>query len=312
MGKFVRALLFSGVLVIGLCGSAATTSKSAAKSDDFAEFQAFVESTGEGSGRLQDAERATRVGETFDRMFGALVQNDNFADLPDDELVLIFKASGLANSYDGSPRRAEQLLKLTLEKKRRNLSEANDMSIAFNSLLRARLFVSAGVLRNSQPELANEVLPDVIERHEGASPSWYERGEDAEGGTPVLTRRAANIERGSKIIVVAHPRCHFTLGAATAIAAEPALSRIFASHSDWIMPPTRGLELAALQEWDDEFPVFSIKLAHSLEDWSLIDGWDTPRFYFLRDGKIVDTVIGWPKEGRMNELKAAVTRLNVD
>lgn len=46
--------------------------------------------------------------------------------------------------------------------------------------------------------------------------------------------------------------------------------------------------------------------AYDLGEWPMIDDWATPIFYFLRDGRLVAKVIGWPRGGRVAGLETAI------
>ena len=47
-----------------------------------------------------------------------------------------------------------------------------------------------------------------------------------------------------------------------------------------------------------------------MRDWPQFDSWATPVFYFMREGRVVATVTGWPKEGRARELHQAFARMD--
>lgn len=38
----------------------------------------------------------------------------------------------------------------------------------------------------------------------------------------------------------------------------------------------------------------------------MLDRWETPTFYFFRQGKVVAKVVGWPGRGRKPEVRSAL------
>jgi len=52
-------------------------------------------------------------------------------------------------------------------------------------------------------------------------------------------------------------------------------------------------------------------LAYDYHEWPMIDRWYTPVFYFLRNGRLVSEVIGWPRAGRKTEIVAALQNVGL-
>jgi hypothetical protein len=51
-----------------------------------------------------------------------------------------------------------------------------------------------------------------------------------------------------------------------------------------------------------------MEFAYKREEWPMIERWETPVFYFFRDGRVVGKVIGWPVAGRKNEIRRSLRR----
>ena len=47
------------------------------------------------------------------------------------------------------------------------------------------------------------------------------------------------------------------------------------------------------------------------KEWPLIESWQTPGFYFIKDGTIVASVIGWPGDQQLETLKDAFRRIGL-
>lgn len=296
----ISTLFVAGLLAV------ATAPKASELPDQVSAFKAAVEVAGQGKSRLARGPLARFVAEQFDATLRKHFEAHAIPVLDDDDLLKLFDATDTASFYEGSPKRARQLTKLAIEMQRRNLLDKDKLESVFNALLQARLFASASVLKAAHAELDLEVVPEVSETHDGATPSWYV----LEGKTS-LKREAAPLQTGAQILVISHPFCHFSENAAVAINRDPALQETFTAHSTWVLPPDRSMTLEAMHDWREEHPGLDIALAYGLDEWSQFKEWDTPTFYFLRDGKIIDTVIGWPKEGRVAELNAALEKIGL-
>lgn len=108
-----------------------------------------------------------------------------------------------------------------------------------------------------------------------------------------FVRRGLSFGKQTQIIAIGG--CHFADDAMRDIDADPELQRAFA-NARWLLPQeatgsldrTRDSRLVAVYR-RDEYP--------------MTDEWSSPVFYFLRDGAVVHKVVGWPKQGRRDELR---------
>jgi len=54
-------------------------------------------------------------------------------------------------------------------------------------------------------------------------------------------------------------------------------------------------------------------LAERREDWPFIKAWSTPTFHVLKDGQLIGSFEGWPREqGRRLQLAALLRHAGVD
>ena len=80
---------------------------------------------------------------------------------------------------------------------------------------------------------------------------------------------------------------------------------MFVKYAMDVVPPGRAFESELVGEWNAAHPGFLLSFLHAREDWPMFRSFATPTFYFFRDGQLVATVEGWPKEGRRDALIAA-------
>lgn len=110
------------------------------------------------------------------------------------------------------------------------------------------------------------------------------------------------------IVVVSSPLCHFSAAVGRAIASDRRLGLDF-ENSLWLVPPEGNLHLREIQQWNESHPGMDMALTYQWTDWSRIDGWQTPTFFFFHDGRVVERIVGWPLDGsRKGELLAAAER----
>lgn len=114
--------------------------------------------------------------------------------------------------------------------------------------------------------------------------------------------------KSKEIIMVAHPHCHFCFNAATAISKDQTLKQFFKKNVHLISPPDGNIQTEPLHDWFDRFPFLEIKYIANFSDFPMIDYWGTPTFYFLENGKVIDKITGWPKQGRMKELNSKINK----
>lgn len=105
---------------------------------------------------------------------------------------------------------------------------------------------------------------------------------------------------GPAIVLVTYDGCGFNANFQQYLQTQPALAKVFASFS--IQIASVGMQLS-------ENPAIYDVYQHS--QWPEIDIWDSPVFYFYLDGRLQGSVIGWPKEGRVAELKEHLERIGL-
>ncbi|KJV32491.1 hypothetical protein VI08_12180 [Luteibacter yeojuensis] len=181
--------------------------------------------------------------------------------------------------------------------------QARDM---FGALFRARDFKGLLAFR-AVTRKAPEVAPITLDGQ--LSPRGLHRTLVVDGAT-VVRADVVDLARGAHIVVVASPGCHFSRDAAQAIEHDPRLAGILGGHSTWIEPTGSATDLKPWVAWNAGHPTLRIDLAASDKAWPEVTRWETPTFLFFKDGKVVDTVVGWPKEGNGPAIEKAWAHAN--
>jgi hypothetical protein len=172
----------------------------------------------------------------------------------------------------------------------------------YESLVKTRNFEQAREFREDQGALGAhwDTLPDTIKVTEDQPGHRYWEV-DREGRGIELKRWVPDPE--AAILVVSNPDCHFANAALRDIAEDAVLAEHFSSHAVWVTPQNGLLNLARLAAWNSAKPQFRHGILHIESEWPEIPKLSsTPSFYFFRNGELVHHVIGWPSEGRREEL----------
>jgi len=194
-------------------------------------------------------------------------------------------------------------LRLLHALERRGQLTETDASRLHRIFIDERRFSEASQLQRRFPTL--EAIPHLERQPIQATRTvWRVTPERA------LSQMDAPALEGAQLLVIGDPRCHFTVRAAEAIDDDADMGPLF-EDSIWLVPPGPSLNMNAITEWEAQFPWAPLSLANQRAEWPQVDDWATPNFYFLRDGVVEATVVGWPKEGRKTELMEAAAKVGL-
>lgn len=224
------------------------------------------------------------------------------------ELTNLFKAVHLVNFYQPRKERVEFLQKTYALLASSGIAYPKLAHDLYKGLIVARMFGEASKF-SAKPK--NAVLPQ------------YSEPETIEEGTQSIMRLTADghqlrrepfvIDDSAQVIIVSHPNCNFTRKAFTAIGREPLLSDIIADRSTLIMPAPSGLTINSVIDWNasDQYGKYPMNYVYREINWREIDEWGTPIFYFFDEGEIKAKLVGWPKEGHMEQLKINLKQIGL-
>lgn len=296
-------IIFVASLLVLLFGSADTFGQGRIPvREHHHSFYSFVRELGTRATLRQDA-RSRLVQETYDEKFGGMFRDDVLGSLPKEDLHLLFDAASLASfeNPDG-PSYKDALMAL-----RALGANASDREIraAQGMLFQSRKFheLDALSVRYADRELAK--YPKFEPQKTAGMHEVL-----AFSGTHLVNKNV-EIGRGPRVVVVAHPLCHFTQNAMKAISRNAQLTEAMSNIAVWIAPPDRNMDFAAFSQWQDVYPGAPILTAYSYSRWPELGDWGTPTFYFFEDGQPIETVVGWPEGGRMADLKKGLAKIGI-
>ena len=126
-----------------------------------------------------------------------------------------------------------------------------------------------------------------------------------------LTRREVPVSQGAVVVVVGSPSCYFSRLATEAIEHDTELGPVMTKHAIWLIPQSVIRDFGTISRWNEIHPGARFSLIYRQEEWSFLASSATPTFYFLKDGKLVSTVVGWPGPEQKDALRAALAGVGI-
>lgn len=224
--------------------------------------------------------------------------------------VVFMSAAALA------PRALPTMRRIVSELEQRGEDVGEPLRALYKSYVLAREFAGARALVARYPTLSGlELVPPIVPTVGMPETVSATTAEASSRATWRLTSEAAlartnrAIPNGFFVVAIVAPQCHFSTRAMNAIVRDAELGSIFA-NAIWLVPPAESLDTALVQQWNTANPRYQFEHVNSVSEWPEVEYWDTPQFYFLANGRVIDTVVGWPREGRKNALRAASEKTN--
>ena len=178
------------------------------------------------------------------------------------------------------------------ELKARGVTTAEQARSLQHSAIANRRFDQARNLANAFPDSGLETIPTtrVPDNDEVQWPRVWRFDSESEE----LVQRGIDPE-GLDWIIQASPGCGFARAAMQAFRSDPELSPLLNARLIWLLPPGWTLDLESQRSWNEAHPDSPMLLMHDGEEWPfLADLALSPQFVRLRDGQVVETIVGWP------------------
>lgn len=110
-----------------------------------------------------------------------------------------------------------------------------------------------------------------------------------------------------QIVAVVHPACAFSVRALSEIEQRPQLQWL-RDNLLLVIPPDASLPLDGILEWNAAHPKLRMHPMYLRADWKPLASLDTPTFYLVRDGHVIDSFEGWPNPQGLAALRAGLSR----
>ncbi|MGH8194651.1 MAG: hypothetical protein ACREQ8_09660 [Woeseiaceae bacterium] len=179
-------------------------------------------------------------------------------------------------------------------------------------LLTFRLFDEARAFRREHPDQGLPAPPPIVPLSSTPADNARTVLRFINHGF-ALERQAIDLRSTATVLVIGHPQCHFSQDAVAAIAADPELSRAMSAAAIWLADPFTSLTDGVIEGWNREHPAYAYRYVEYQSDWPEVNYWGTPTFYFMKDGRLIKKVVGWPNdsaEERKEALRAGLRAID--
>ncbi|NHZ35862.1 hypothetical protein [Massilia rubra] len=218
-------------------------------------------------------------------------------------LQQLFNAADIAEFYTGDPRFANHMRDAFDALARIGEHKNSDSQKMYEAYISTEQFSQAASFIQKYPSSHLAMPPTVLGEtvRKSGEKLWHVDFDTAE-----IRQVPFVFPKGLFVIVLSATRCHFTHNAVSDIEADPELQQLLAGRTLWLSRVDRGFDLSQIQSWNQQHPAFTMSLASDLSSWKQIAFWETPTFYFFKDGVLVDRMSGWPTKGRKQELSRLI------
>ncbi len=229
-------------------------------------------------------------------------------DRKNDELHALYRLQFNILFWTGSTDDFNLLQKIYSELEFRKILSRNEMRDFFRALITARKFELVDKFNDDIADL-KQSLPQFFTQvsFEQSKPSiWF-----VDQLANKVTRQNIDLSAPHLLVVVSHPSCGYSAAATKQIASSSALMSRLKERMVWVTPQDSNFHFQKLQDWNKQYPELSIHFIDIAEKWSLPRTTSTPIFYLLKNGKVVEEITEWPRDGsNLPVLEEALNRHN--
>ena len=250
--------------------------------------------------------RNARIAERYQVLFAGLFAQTALKAATVTDLHFLFQAARVPAFYTSEARYVDDMRRVLDALAQHNAVTDREREEMYVSLLSLRDFAAAQALLQQSPQLHIDSPPVVPAGFDNPKVTAF----DVDTSANMLMPLQLDVTHGEQLVVIAHPLCGFSRNAVAAIEQDPAFARLLAATTIWLAPVNGRLYLTEFRDWNGAHPHTRIVQAWHASSWPMITDWASPQFYLLRDGKVVAHVVGWPKQGRKQELMALLEKMH--
>ncbi|MEM9102136.1 MAG: hypothetical protein AAGB12_07415 [Pseudomonadota bacterium] len=223
-----------------------------------------------------------------------------------EQLQQIFSLIDSVIFYAKNPAVIPMYTKVLNEKKTRGEDIDHAIINLFRNYTLLRLDKEALALKSAYPTLLKEKSVTTIKRSKspGKKLLYFPENQD------ILIEKAFQLPQGKHIVVINSLKCNGSKNFIQWVSAKPEMLAFFKNHSTWIMHQSRNLDVQALKDFNKTHPEIYSYHINSESDWPEIPFWGTPTFYLFDKGKMIKQLIGWPPEGKEQQLQELIAYFN--
>ena len=244
---------------------------------------------------LSERERNEATLREFEATFRQRLNEDALRATSAEDLDWLLKAAHVSIFYGREMRHLRDLGRILSELESRGVATNTQRILMYRSLIGYRRFDEARIYLSLHPGLEVEPVPEVGGAR-GLSANGIPVYEIDPGQTRLLPL-FLDVQDGTHLVIVSHPLCAFSRAAMQFVNDNPKIAEALDERAIWLTPVDMRLHFEEIQQWNRNHPETQIMIARYRHDWPMVEEWDTPQFYLLRDGTVIGHFSGWPLDG---------------
>lgn len=178
---------------------------------------------------------------------------------------------------------------------------------SYNALISARLFAEAEKWASRHPEDVEPIQARILLNNAPSDRSRHDPAAimiDTSNQNTTLRKKTVDIRTGQWIVGIVHPDCGFSRQAMEALddarTKEPGLE---GWKPLWLTGQKDLIPLRALAEWNKNRDFLELAVPYDIRAWPRsIDFSETPVFYIIKDGEVVNELRGWTDDEQKDRL----------
>lgn len=256
--------------------------------------------------------KGRQIGAYYDAHLARFQEDTVLAGRSDAEVDLLFQSAFLAGFYTYDEKYLDDMRSDVAEFGRRGRVPEKVQVDFYHSLVAQRRFDEATRFQQAHPDAKLSALPivhdDLPKDFRGPTGLYLV---DSKSDRSFHRRVLPLTTSSAHVVVISHPKCHFSRNAVADIERSDTLLPIFQAHSIWITPQDGNIDVASLAAWNQAHRIPPTAVSYRQSEWPMFHNWATPTFYFFKDGKLVREVSGWPANGNHEALNAALREVGL-
>jgi hypothetical protein len=229
--------------------------------------------------------------------------------LNDADMLLLFRATDRVADITSDASYLNDLRADKAELEQRHLIDRPQAGSYYDALVRMRQTDEARAFLAAHPSLDRNQPPVMrlgSRIHKGQPSLWVPSLSRHE-----LVRFRFNTHAPSQIIVLGGTGCHYCIQAARALEADPMLRGIFQDYAQWVASSAELGAFEEVREWNRTYPEMRLGINYDDRELPMIKQFETPTFFFLDHGTVVDTVKGWPDGGNLEAIRSGLRKIDL-
>lgn len=300
--KFL-ALIFAFLCISSLCGpvQASTPNGSEINSAYTLLRQKIDQSFANASSDASSGPARVQIADYYFRFIHKYQQESNIKSISASDLDLLRRAAIEAYVDTNNRKILDDFLIDIRELDRRGIASERAYQDEVYAFVQARMFENAQGIVAAHPKAVLPPIPKVsiTNGFNPDAPAILSWNKDANK----FVAQNVNL-KDYKLIIVGHPLCHFTQRAVVDISEDDKLMSV-TQGALWILPQDGNLDPSIISDWNTHHPNQIMSVVYLAAKWPGFNNWGTPTFYFLKDGKVDRSIVGWPSGGNAKALLSA-------